>query len=91
MISKSTTIFQCNHIHALQQTESPGYVEDNQIGRRGPRRSLTKQDKTKGAEEEQPTTGGALEYTCQVCGRSVETSKNNPRGIFTRGAMFRIL
>ncbi|XP_041750138.2 zinc finger protein 541 isoform X1 [Coregonus clupeaformis] len=59
------------------QMESPGCYEDNHVGRRGPRRTLTKPgNRTKGVQEEQTTTGGALEYICRECGRVFDKVKS---------------
>ncbi|XP_024250358.1 zinc finger protein 541 isoform X1 [Oncorhynchus tshawytscha] len=59
------------------QMESPGCCEDNHVGRRVPRRTLTKPgNRTKGVQEEQTTTGGALEYICRECGRVFDKVKS---------------
>ncbi|XP_019903640.3 zinc finger protein 541 [Esox lucius] len=50
---------------------------DPPVGRWGPRRTLTKPDhRTLSVQEEQTTTGGALEYVCQECGRVFDKVKS---------------
>ncbi|KAL0994035.1 hypothetical protein UPYG_G00116980 [Umbra pygmaea] len=56
-----------------QQMETPDHVG----GQRGSRGTLTKPDnRTPAPSEEQATIGGALEYSCQECGRVFDRVKS---------------